>query len=88
MEVSSHDYVHKVTGLRKKDSLFFFFLIISRLLSRLLLKPKCGVLDRVIFLGKEFTVPKKIATGTFTHNYKRMKTLKTFIKTHRKVKKL
>jgi len=33
------------------------------------------------------TVPKKMATGTFTHNSKRTKSLKTPIKTQRKVLK-
>ena len=33
------------------------------------------------------TLPKKIATGAFTHNSKRTKSLKTLIETQRKVKK-
>ena len=40
------------------------------------------------FLGKfQSTVPKKMATGSFTHNSLRTKTLKTLIKMHRKLLK-
>ena len=36
---------------------------------------------------RKSTVPKKMATGSFTHNSLRTKTLKTLIKTHRKLLK-
>ena len=48
---------------------------------------RAGVMSTCIRAIAQSSVGKKMATGTFTHSSQRTKTLKTFIKRHRRVVK-